>query len=445
MEMTEYREISLADREWFCEKLEAEDTEQNFSFGSEYVWRKLYGEKVAVIGNCGVVEYTYKGVRSYAVPFGGTEEDKKHAVEVMLADAKECGIPLRFVIVTKPQREFLMRNFPRQFLIERDNEMDDYIYTAEKLGTLAGRALSPKRNHIHQFERNEDWSYETLTKDNAKECLAYEGLWLSERKPSEDYEELTDEQWAVREALTHLGELGFTGGVLRLAGRVIAFCIAERLNRNVMIVHFEKAEASIPGAYAMINREFVLHECEGVIYVNREDDAGEEGLRRAKLSYHPDHMAEKYTAVAGEFFYASEEDFPEITALWTEAFPEDEEADVRAFLSKHYTPERILCLWKDGRIVTMGSLFPLSDGGVYMYAFATRKECRGQGYGKTFLKRVTEIAGSVLLQPSQNGVAAWYESMGFAVIPKEELFAALEVDGFSELTDGPFEGMKYSV
>ena len=440
--MTEYREISLADREWFCEKLRAEDTEQNFSFGSEYVWRKLYGEKVAVIGNCGAVEYTYKGVRSYAVPFGGTDEDKRIAVETMLEDVKERGEQLRFVIVTATQKDFLQRYFPRQFLFSRDAEMDDYIYSAEKLRTLSGSALSPKRNHIHQFERNEDWSYETLTKDNAKDCLEYEGMWLSERKPSEDYEELTDEQWAVRESLLHLEELGFTGGVLRLNGRVIAFCIAERLNQRVMIVHFEKAETGIPGAYAMINREFVKHECEDVIFVNREDDAGEEGLRRAKLSYHPDHMAEKYTALSGDFFYASEDDIAEITELWTDAFPEDTASDVSEYLEHYYTEERILCLRNGDKIACMGSLFPLQNGGVYLYALATRKDLRGQGYGSTFIKQVRNMSDFVLLQPSQNGVTSWYESMGFAAVSREELFEVLEAEGLSELTDGPYDGMK---
>lgn len=442
--MTEFHEISLADREWFCEKLSLEGTEQNFCFGSEYVWRKLYGEKVAVIGQCGAVEYNYKGKQSYAVPFGGTDADKKMAVEVLLADAKERGERLRFVIVTERQKAFLERFFPRQFLFERDTLMDDYIYSAEKLRTLSGSALSAKRNHIHQFLRNEDWSYETLTKDNAKECLEYEKRWLSEREPSADYEELTDEQWAVREALTQVEELGLTGGVLRLDGRVIAFCVAERINPDVMIVHFEKAETGVPGAYSMINHEFVLHECEGVTYVNREDDAGEEGLRRAKQSYHPDHMAVKYSATEGDFFYAGAADLTEITELWTEAFPEDFEADVKAFWEQYSDKSRTLCLRENDRIVSMGTLFPLQNGDTYLYAFATRKEMRGHGYGNRFLSFVMKRFGSVLLQPSQNGVASWYERMGFQSISEEELFRELADEGLTELTDGHYDGLKYN-
>ena len=78
-------------------------------------------------------------------------------------------------------------------------------------------------------------------------------------------------------------ELGLVGGVLRRDGQIVAFSIGERLNSETFVVHFEKAYPDLQGAYPMINQQFVLHECEGYAYVNREEDTGDPGLRKAKL------------------------------------------------------------------------------------------------------------------------------------------------------------------
>ena len=94
-------------------------------------------------------------------------------------------------------------------------------------------------------------------------------------------------------ALRLFEELGFKGGLLRAGGKVIAFSIGEPVCDDTMVVHIEKAYAQVQGAYPMINQQFLLHEAQGYPYVNREDDAGQEGLRQAKLSYHPAFMVEK--------------------------------------------------------------------------------------------------------------------------------------------------------
>ena len=88
-------------------------------------------------------------------------------------------------------------------------------------------------------------------------------------------------------------ELDFKGGVLRAAGKIVAFTIGEELCEDTFVVHIEKAFADVDGAYPMINQQFVQHECADYAYVNREDDAGEEGLRKAKLSYKPAFLEEK--------------------------------------------------------------------------------------------------------------------------------------------------------
>ena len=106
-----------------------------------------------------------------------------------------------------------------------------------------------------------------------------------------------DEVYDVdKEALMYFEELGLTGGVLRLSGQVIAFTLGEPLSDDTFVVHFEKAFPEIQGAYPMINQQFVLAECQDYQYVNREEDTGDEGLRKAKLSYKPVILLDKYTA-----------------------------------------------------------------------------------------------------------------------------------------------------
>ncbi len=107
---------------------------------------------------------------------------------------------------------------------------------------------------------------------------------------------MQEEYDVVKEALMCFEELGLTGGLLRKDGEVIAFTLGEPLSDDTFVVHFEKAFPEIQGAYTMINQQFVLAECQNYKYINREEDTGDEGLRKAKLSYHPVILLSKYTA-----------------------------------------------------------------------------------------------------------------------------------------------------
>ena len=102
-----------------------------------------------------------------------------------------------------------------------------------------------------------------------------------------------DESKLVVYAIRHRDELGMKGGALRAGGRIVAITLGERLTNDTFVVHFEKAFSDVQGAYPMINREFVRNELKQYTYVNREEDLGEEGLRKAKLSYRPERLLDK--------------------------------------------------------------------------------------------------------------------------------------------------------
>ena len=142
-------------------------------------------------------------------------------------------------------------------------------------------------------EQEGKWQFEQITDANLDECWAMNEQWCAE-VGCEDSESLTEESCAVRNCFNNFHSLGLRGGLLRVEGRVVAYTMGRPLSSDTFIVHIEKAFAEVAGAYPMINQQFVTHCCEGFRYINREDDVGDEGLRRAKTSYKPDILLEKY-------------------------------------------------------------------------------------------------------------------------------------------------------
>lgn len=179
------------------------------------------------------------------------------------------------------------------FVVEPTEDHFDYVYRSEDLIQLAGRKYHAKRNHINKFLRSYSFDYRVLDADWIKPCLELADRWCRLHRCQEDLN-LLGEWEAVHEALNHFSELQLQGGVILVRDRVEAFAVGEALNDETAVVHLEKANPEIPGLYALINQQFCEHAFEGLRYVNREQDLGQEGLRKAKQSYYPEHMVEKY-------------------------------------------------------------------------------------------------------------------------------------------------------
>ena len=169
----------------------------------------------------------------------------------------------------------------------------DYVYESEKLATLSGKKLHAKRNHINKFKATfENWNFEALTEDNVEECFQMALNWRRENGCEDDVEK-NAEMCVTLNALRLREELELTGGVLRVNGEVVAFTLGEPVCEDTFVVHIEKAYAEVPGAYPMINQLFAKQVYDRYRYINREEDTGAEGLRKAKLSYYPVFMVEK--------------------------------------------------------------------------------------------------------------------------------------------------------
>jgi len=184
-------------------------------------------------------------------------------------------------------------------IVIEDRDNADYVYRREDLATLSGRHFTKKRNHINQCLAAYDCSYELITPETISECLAMQNRWCAARNCKTE-PGLCGEYQAIEETLKHYTELPLTGGAIRIEGIIEAFTVGEALNPATAVCHFEKAMTNFHGLSQLINQWFAQNNLADFTYVNREQDLGIPGLRRAKESYSPDHLVEKVRIILPE-------------------------------------------------------------------------------------------------------------------------------------------------
>jgi hypothetical protein len=273
-----------------------------YSFSNLFLW----GRQQACFMDDFVLLFSQYNRRT-VYPFPVGSGDLKAMLERIMQDAKKRGIPCRLTGLTGEECVRLETLFPGKFRIHCDRDSYDYIYAIDDLADLKGRKFQKKRNHINRFrDAHPDAIARPLDENTlpaAKEMIAQ---WYADRLREDPQGDYHMEQAAIRKALHNLTALGMEGLVLFDGGEVIAVTMGSQMNADTFDVHFEKARADIDGAYAAINQEFARYirdKHPQIRWLNREDDLGLEGLRKAKLSYYPDHMVEKYKALLTEDIY----------------------------------------------------------------------------------------------------------------------------------------------
>lgn len=295
--MLQFREPVPGDAQWAKELLmQSNYNNAEYSFGMTYLWRRILNKQITRHGDLFLAKTTVKGL-SYLFPAGSG--DLEEAITLLEKDAASEGRPLQFYSITDQTMQLLEQLRPNKFKFLSSAFANDYVYNSDDLINLAGRKYHSKRNHIARFEGNNEWAYEDLTGDNLLECQQMFLQWYKESADGGD-KSYREEFEAISDAFVYYDELGLEGGLIRSGGKVIAFTMGEKLTHDTYVLHFEKAYADIQGAFAMINREYAAQKLSGYRYINREDDMDMEGLRRAKRSYHPAFLVEKYFAFGGE-------------------------------------------------------------------------------------------------------------------------------------------------
>jgi len=290
--MVTFKRPELEDRELINHYLAKQKSRNcESTFANTYLWSRFFGIEFAEINNT-LVFKDQQEQPSFVFPVGSTE-DVKGTIDILMESCREQNIPYQMHNITPEQFARIEKWYPAEFEIEYNRNAADYVYEREKLALLSGKKYHGKKNHTNKFQKlYPDWSYESIDSRNLEDCFQMALKWRN-ANGCEDDEEKNAEICVTLNALRLFNELELCGGLLRANREIVAFSIGEPLCDDTFVVHIEKAFADIPGAYPMINQQFVIHETEGYMYINREEDMGEEGLRTAKLSYRPIFLVEK--------------------------------------------------------------------------------------------------------------------------------------------------------
>lgn len=336
--------------------------------------------------------------------------DIAEVIDALAADARSAGEPLRLFGLSDKWAQTLESLYPEKFAFHASADNADYIYLAENLATLPGRQYQPKRNFINRFTSRYNYRFEPISADNLEDALYLNHCWREQKGAK-----LSDpEQLALRRAFDHFAELNLRGWILYASAHPVAFAIGSKINHDTFCIHIEKTNVEFDGAGAMINNLTAVELYQEYKYINREDDLGLEGLRRAKQSYYPVELLTKHSAL----MLTAEQ--IEMRQLWQRVFGDDRKT-IDHFFTNLFDPELCFTYSADNHIVAMLHIVPLispQHRTAYIYAVATDPAYRNQGIASSLVRAALqkiEASGytSTTLIPADLYAIKFYERFGF--------------------------------
>ena len=295
-----FKEIDIRSKQELDPYFERVDYEAcEYCFSTLYMWQHVYKTGYYIGEDFAVLVGEYEGDSFSILPLASKDKLPK-VIDFVLKYFKKENKKIYFRGVTKEVVKVLKEKYPDRFEYIEERDLFDYIYDGENLRSLQGKKNQKKRNHLNYFLKEYDgrYEYKSLKKENFAECLALIKEWVSNKEENYEFDEGMDEELLgikkIFKDYDILEDKVRVSGIY-IDGRLEAFTMGELLNKNMALVHIEKANPDIRGLYPYINQQFIVNEFEDVEFVNREEDLGIEGLRKAKLSYHPSRFVEKYT------------------------------------------------------------------------------------------------------------------------------------------------------
>ncbi len=266
-------------------------TNSELTFLTCFIWRNAYNYQYAITDDCLIIRSKWKEcVPTMRFPVG--KGDKAAAFNKILKYAAERNEPLRFYSITEDMVEELKAMYKGEITVTDLREYYDYLYNVTDLIELTGKKYHSKRNHLNSFISG-NYNYSRVTTADAPAILAAYDNWTLKRENGDNYF-LQVERESIGVMLENISSFDFTACKLTHNGELCAFAIGEPINDDTVVIHIEKADVNVKGAYPAVNQLFLANEWSNFKYVNREDDSGIEGLRKAKLSYHPCEFVKKY-------------------------------------------------------------------------------------------------------------------------------------------------------
>jgi len=292
--MMEFRRLGPEDRLQYLSLLSGKQGCE-YSFVNINLWGR---QRVAFQDGYYVLFSQFDRYSVYPFPVG--QGDLKPVLDAMIHDARKRGIPFRLTGMTSSDCAEVEKLYPGKFRFHTDRDNFDYIYAIDDLADLKGKRYQSKRNFSNRFRINHpDCQVLPLDDTTVPAVLDMLEVWFAQRKELDPLADFQLEKTALDRAFARRQVLGLEGLVLMEDDRCLAMTMGSPLSADTFDIHFEKALDGFDGAYAFINQSFARHLREKypqVRFLNREDDMGIPGLRKAKLSYHPHHLVEKHWA-----------------------------------------------------------------------------------------------------------------------------------------------------
>lgn len=280
----------IIDEFFFSQRINAGD----MLFGNLYIWHFSRKIEYCILHDCLIIKTTYPDSAPFLFfPLG--RGDRARAILDFREYFLDNNLEFCFKSLEIEQKNELEKIFENKLIARPNRDRFDYVYSVSELINLEGRKFHNKKNHFNRFLNNyPNFVYENIDSSNASEVLAtYEKWFKANLNPSEG---IKNEFIGIKNALLNFQTLDFRGGLLRIEGNIAAFSFGERLNENTALIHIEKANIFYTGIYQAINQQFLTHAWSEMEFVNREEDLGIEGLRRAKMTYNPAFFVEKFEA-----------------------------------------------------------------------------------------------------------------------------------------------------
>lgn len=290
--MLDFKKIHINDRKQFIDalsKIEYENSE--FSFANIFIWKDIYDIKLCKKDGAIYISAVIPETKKY-VHFQPICPDESNTKKVLNNIKEDFTIrDEKFCIASANDHciEKIKNNCP-QYNIEEIPNMYDYVYLATDLSELEGKKYHKKRTHINHFLKENSYEYKIIDKTNKNDCLIIFDKWV-------DYmgQEFKSERSTIENALDNMEKLELFGAIIYINNEPVAFTMAESFLEDTALIHIEKAVPEHRDVYATINQQFAKRELASKYkYINREEDMGIEGIRRAKKSYYPCKMIKKY-------------------------------------------------------------------------------------------------------------------------------------------------------
>lgn len=285
-----FKKLTLDDKELYERYTQKKYMNSEASFSNMFIWRKPLDLHFAIINEMLVLRFTFNDEYRFVMPFGD-DNNIEGCIDILYDYCKNNvykleirGANMNFINIASKKYNFTYEEMRNQ---------RDYIYLTKDLATLSGKKLHSKKNHVNKFKSTYNYTYKVLDDKQLDLCLEKTKEWF-EKKYEGNTDKFKTELNTIEDAFKYFNELDFFGGAIYVDNNLVAYTVAQELTNDTVLVHIEKADIEYQGSFAIINYEFQNQIFNKYKYANREEDMGIEGLRKAKLSYQPIFLTDKF-------------------------------------------------------------------------------------------------------------------------------------------------------